>query len=243
MSTRAASLLGIGLLALTGAAGCEFIDDIVDHIRDPNPAKACASSAACDTGLFCTVESGVCNPPPGCDPGEVCPAVCYGTCEPKPGGGEPCGAAVCGAGQACCNASCGICLPPGGACTQEICEPPKAECRADADCRAFAFMCTGCDCLALAPDDPEPACGGPGVQCFADPCLNKKAVCESGRCVIAGASSCPAGTVSQQVCLECGPAGGCAKQTDCARACTQDSECGAGQARCLDGLCQVRGCI
>jgi hypothetical protein len=245
MSARLASFVRIGLLALAaGAAGCDFLDDIIDDVRDgkPNIPKACTSSADCGATRFCTVESGVCNPPPGCDPGEVCPAVCYGTCEPKPVGPR-CGNVVCGAGEECCNASCGICVPPGGLCTQQLCDPPGTQCRADADCRAFAFMCTGCDCLALGPNDREPVCGGPGVQCFADPCLNKKAVCDGGRCVIATASSCPAGTVAQRVCLACGPAGGCSQETDCARPCMQDSECGVSQARCIQNLCQVQGCI
>lgn len=37
------------------------------------------------------------------------------------GGGE-CGETTCGAGQVCCNASCGICTPPGHACIQIACE-------------------------------------------------------------------------------------------------------------------------
>lgn len=35
--------------------------------------------------------------------------------------GRKCGETTCGAGMVCCNASCGICTPPGGACTQQIC--------------------------------------------------------------------------------------------------------------------------
>jgi hypothetical protein len=209
MSTRVTAFFGIGVLALAiGSAGCEFIDDIIDGIHDPGPGpapKACASSADCAAGSFCTVESGVCNPPPGCKRGDVCPAVCYGTCEVK--------------------------------------APPPAQCRGDADCRAFAFMCTGCDCLALGPNDREPICDGPGVQCLVDPCLNKKAACDSGRCVIVTGSSCGAGTVPRRVCIACGPAGGCEQETDCARVCKQDSDCGVNQTRCLDGLCQVQGCI
>jgi hypothetical protein len=247
MSTRLTSRFGIGLFVLAaGAGGCGLIEDIIDDIRDPGPgpgAKACASTTECGADQVCSVERGVCNPPPGCDPGEICPAVCYGTCEAKSGGGEKCGNSVCGAGLECCNPSCGICVPPGGACTQQLCDPPTAQCRTDADCRAFSFMCTGCDCLALGPKDPEPICNGPGVLCFADPCLNKKAVCESGKCVIATPAACPAGTVQKTVCLECGIAGGCAKETQCATACKQDPDCGTGQARCLQGLCQVQGCI
>jgi len=35
--------------------------------------------------------------------------------------GVSCGRATCAAGQVCCNASCGICTPPGGACIQLAC--------------------------------------------------------------------------------------------------------------------------
>ena len=36
--------------------------------------------------------------------------------------GIPCGPNVCGEGEECCNASCGICVPKGGMCTQQYCE-------------------------------------------------------------------------------------------------------------------------
>lgn len=41
-------------------------------------------------------------------------------CESSPGG-TPCGTSKCGAGQFCCNESCGICAPAGGYCTQQYC--------------------------------------------------------------------------------------------------------------------------
>lgn len=34
----------------------------------------------------------------------------------------PCGPTSCGAGEFCCNPSCGVCLPPGYACAQVACE-------------------------------------------------------------------------------------------------------------------------
>lgn len=37
-------------------------------------------------------------------------------------GRERCGDNVCGPGTYCCNESCGICAPLGGACTQEFCQ-------------------------------------------------------------------------------------------------------------------------
>ena len=43
---------------------------------------------------------------------------------PCPAGGEACGSNVCAAGMECCNASCGICVRPGGACIQIACEAP-----------------------------------------------------------------------------------------------------------------------
>jgi hypothetical protein len=189
MSKPFAPLFAVGLLA---AFGC-----------DPPASKPCASSADCSGGTFCTVESGVCNPPPGCDrPDVVCPAVCYGTCEPRPSG----------------------------------------ECRTDVDCRTFSFTCTGCDCLALSLGDPDPKCPAPAVQCFADPCLNRAAVCEAGRCTIT-LVSCNAGFVARRVCTACGPVGGCGAVADCARVCTQNADCAADNLSCIDGLCQVRACF
>ncbi|HEX2164138.1 MAG TPA: hypothetical protein VHM02_09335 [Thermoanaerobaculia bacterium] len=35
----------------------------------------------------------------------------------------PCGDNVCTGGNFCCNASCGICAPRGGHCTQQVCNP------------------------------------------------------------------------------------------------------------------------
>lgn len=36
---------------------------------------------------------------------------------------DTCGTKTCGAGEYCCNASCGICAPLGGACIQIACVP------------------------------------------------------------------------------------------------------------------------
>jgi hypothetical protein len=202
---HASVTFGILILA-TGISGCGTLDDILEDWRTKHPPQpiACASTDACPADTVCTVESGVCNKPPGCSDGAICPAVCYGTCEKNPG------------------------------------QPP--ECRSDADCRAVSFTCTGCECLALAPTETAPTCPAPGVQCFADPCLNKAAVCDAGQCRIKVAS-CPAGTVQQPVCLQCGPAGGCAKTASCARSCKQNADCAADQTSCTNGLCQVVGCI
>lgn len=36
-----------------------------------------------------------------------------------------CGGRVCAPDQYCCNPSCGICVPLGGLCTQQICPPRR----------------------------------------------------------------------------------------------------------------------
>jgi hypothetical protein len=175
-------LAGLGTINACSSQG-DFEDDATlaqasDELR--RPRVPCVSSDTCRTGEFCTTELGACHRPPGCRRGEICPAVCYGVCRPDP---KPvtCGAVTCERGERCCNESCGICTRPGGACTEQLCEPP-VECRRDADCRAFSDYCTGCDCRALAASEPDPVCPGPGVQCFVDPCFNQRASCVDGQC-------------------------------------------------------------
>ena len=41
---------------------------------------------------------------------------------PDAGGAVECGAVTCDPGLVCCNASCGICTEPGGACIQVVCD-------------------------------------------------------------------------------------------------------------------------
>ena len=116
-----------------------------------------------------------------------------GGANPPPAGGgsgPACGSRTCAAGQVCCNPSCGICTPPDGFCTQQVCDPgdaaagTPATCRQDADCRLFSDYCTGCDCRALAREEKDPGCSGPGVRCLVDPCQNKAAACQGGKCLV-----------------------------------------------------------
>ena len=106
----------------------------------------CSSNVDCGRRSYCKSTdgqcggSGACEPRPkactkihapvcGCDDNTYsndCLAASAGVsledtgeCQPD---GEPCGAVVCDNGLECCNASCGICVGPGGVCTQEACE-------------------------------------------------------------------------------------------------------------------------
>lgn len=46
----------------------------------------------------------------------------YGEDDPQ-FGLQACGPVTCTGNTHCCNASCGICVPPGGVCTQQFCGP------------------------------------------------------------------------------------------------------------------------
>lgn len=62
-----------------------------------------------------------------------------------------------------------------------------AGCTADADCRTWSSYCqeAPCVCRVLAANEAEPRCSGGGnVACFVDPCMNKAAACQDGRCVL-----------------------------------------------------------
>jgi hypothetical protein len=101
--------------------------------------------------------------------------------------GVTCGRTICAPGEVCCNASCGICTPPDGACIQVVCDPPPppaGACRGDSDCHELSDYCTGCDCRAVSICEKDPTCPGPGVQCFVDPCEHQAAFCDAGRCAL-----------------------------------------------------------
>lgn len=62
-----------------------------------------------------------------------------------------------------------------------------------------------------------------------------------------GPTNCPANTKRAEVCLACGLAGGCAETAVvCALKCDEPNDCKGGNeypTTCVDGICQVYGCI
>jgi hypothetical protein len=86
---------------------------------------------SCGTGEFCCNEScGICAPIGDSCTQQVCDPIIIDAAPetatkaappPAEEAGRPCGSNTCGAGEFCCNESCGICAPIGGGCTQQYC--------------------------------------------------------------------------------------------------------------------------
>lgn len=126
----------VGLVTLGSFVGC-----LPELPPEEEPFCGGIAGIPCEEGSTC-----VDDPSDDCDP-EAGGADCGGICVPEtnpcaavlcpersecvvedgqavcvPLGGERCGDTVCGPGRVCCNASCGICTPPGGACIQIVCD-------------------------------------------------------------------------------------------------------------------------
>ncbi len=124
---------GIAGLPCPGAGEC--VDDPRDDC-DPEAGGAdcsgvceCNVTALCEEGTVWNDSPDVCSCVPAYNPcaAVLCPegSLCVvdgdeGRCVPMTG--ESCGDSTCAEGMVCCNASCGICTPPGGVCIQIACE-------------------------------------------------------------------------------------------------------------------------
>jgi hypothetical protein len=104
----------------------------------------CGTSSDCPAPEMCTTEDGVCNPPPGCQPGQFRPCLgsCYGTCRPRGTGpaANPCQSdGDCRAvADTCMGCSCvalgpgqpgASCSGPGVRCFQDPCGGKRARCQ------------------------------------------------------------------------------------------------------------------
>ena len=156
-------------------------------IQCPANTVPCGPSVCRNGDVCCNESCGICTPPDGVCTQQACtpPVQCVEN-------------ALCIRGFHWSPRKC-MCIPdaPPPVCvdnvlcirgshwspTQCACVPDvHTQCTTDADCRLFSDYCTGCDCRSLSTNDPDPTCPGPGVRCFADPCMNKTAVCLNGLC-------------------------------------------------------------
>lgn len=100
--------------------GCPVFDRCEDPLIaiDICPIPACVRpDCPCGIGQTCKTRTSFFD-----FNGKKCPGCpVFDGCEgPSP---QTCGNQVCGEGLVCCNASCGVCTPPGGFCTQQACGP------------------------------------------------------------------------------------------------------------------------
>ena len=83
-------------------------------------SKMSCANVRCMAGTHCEMVQvqcirAPCNPVPECKPdANAEPAA-------QPAMNKQCGKNTCSGNQTCCNASCGICTPPGGSCIQMLC--------------------------------------------------------------------------------------------------------------------------
>jgi hypothetical protein len=123
---------GIAGFPCPGAGTC--VDDPSDSCDPDNGGADCGGLCQCNALGFCVdgfVWDGspnVCDCVPSVNPCAATLCMVGTTCQVIDGaavcvsnGGQACGAATCGAGYVCCNASCGMCTLPGMACIQIAC--------------------------------------------------------------------------------------------------------------------------
>jgi hypothetical protein len=130
--------------------------------------KGCYSTQDCGGGEHCSVDDGECLPPPGCDPAQGCPAVCYGRCLPD---NDSCAAVDCGPGTHC-EEQCYPCdsQTPGGSC-DPYCQPMCVPDQCNIACPP------GSQCVQVC----DPMGGGGGTNCGTchNECLPVGGACET----------------------------------------------------------------
>jgi hypothetical protein len=124
---------------------------------------------------------------------------------PPPPARSSCGLVTCAADQECCNSSCGICVPPGGSCTNKICgrpEVPESTPCGPNTCNVGQICCNSSCGICVQPGETCAAtvCNGPTLQisvsCGMNTC-NVGEVCCNASC---GTCTQPGASCSQKLC-------------------------------------------
>lgn len=102
---------GFAGLPCPGMGSCT--DDPRDSCDPMNGGADCGGICACADTATCADGQKWDSSPTVC--------ACVASDSMGKGDGEACGDATCDKGMVCCNASCGICAPPDGFCTQMAC--------------------------------------------------------------------------------------------------------------------------
>lgn len=149
---------GIAARECPGLGQC--VDDPTDSCNPRRGGADCGGVCECTGRAKCGAGQKFDSSP------QVCTCV-GGDDAGSSGGGDgvTCGSVTCAAGDECCNASCGICVPPGGACTTQLCPPDDPGDPDPTDspfCGGFAGLpCPGAgECVDDPSDDCDPNNGG-----------------------------------------------------------------------------------
>ncbi|KAK4097155.1 hypothetical protein N658DRAFT_500762 [Parathielavia hyrcaniae] len=210
--------LVVAVLVATGVLGNPIAPRNDTATYEPIPISPCAT-------VKCTAET-------------TC-VVIDGKAQCLPIKGTPCGPTVCEAGLECCNASCGTCVKPGMACTQQACDYPPfptpcgpTVCERGLECcNASCGICVKpggfCTQQYCEPPKLEP-CGHtfckPGTECCNPSCGIcvepgkgcTKQLCPPPKEEICGRNVCPTGQVCCNAsCGICTPPGGFCTQQFC----------------------------
>ncbi|HXK17976.1 MAG TPA: BPTI/Kunitz domain-containing protein [Polyangiaceae bacterium] len=200
---------------------------------------ACASSRDCTAlGAGFACSDGFCRdvPPTIPDPTGSAGAGASGGSTSQPSGGQTGSGAVANGGKTGSGAAANGGAASGGTAGQ----PPKPP-------QKCAMPFDGGECLAYQPvfaavngqcvPEVYGGCGGNDNRFYTlEECMS---VCE----LRPSTQACPTDRPAQSICLECGPAGGCAKQGSfCAQACDDTHPCDSMTLQCFAGICQAYGC-
>jgi hypothetical protein len=234
-------------------------DRLDEHFRDvcPIPGACPACLTQDNPDLHATCASGVCraldirrDAVSACQTDDDCRLRVKGCCEC---GGDGLiamnGSKESGYGALVCDP-----MQPCPACAPIYPDDREARCGNDGHCEVRKKAVSRC----FLPFDPGPCDAAMRVFAFVDgACVERTyggcggndnrfwtkeecmATCE-GR---PDPNGCPPDRVFRNICLECGPAGGCGKQADvCAKVCSADSQCDGPLWHCREGACEVGGC-
>lgn len=202
----------------------------------------CRRSAAGQCGWdFVQCPSTPCTTANGtnaCPNGQVCDPN-TNTCVPS---SVQCGSNTCGAGEFCCNESCGFCAPLGGTCTEQACNGNCANgtpCPTGYSCDSASGQCiedrTACgpNTCATGQTCCNASCGicvGPNESCSAEACETcaDGTICPQGHSC-SNTSAGTAGCVPNNcdAATDCGPAPGIPNWT------CEDGSVGGPTGRCL----------
>jgi hypothetical protein len=208
--------------------------------------RACTADEECQLGFVCAPQEGTdyCAPerapcfggvscaevPAPCAPGFVRSTVdgCWGSCVRV----EQClcgNYSDCGAEPATCDRSTGTCAIPRAPAPRCL-VPVDLNC-GDRQLTFYAFVDGRCQTVT------GDRCGMPNEFLNLQEC---QTFCEG---IPLETMPCAEGFRHATVCVSCGPLGGCGWLREmCAKTCTTGDECALGEG-CVDGVCDVRGCI